>query len=141
MREASRGRGIEQQRVNARRRRGAAAATRSIFLLLVALTLTNCRSSGAKQTAARPPVSDFARKLDYVRRGQYMLVYVFRRKDNAPFQSDDKAYLKANAPRDTNMWVLTDDGTAALAGSNFQFTTEQLQALNQRFALEDYSGR
>ena len=139
MREASMGRGVEQTCAGARR--CFRMATSLTLLVAVALTCANCRQSGAKQTAARPPVSDFARKLDYVRRGQYMLVYVFRRKDNAPFQSDDKVYLKANAPRDTNMWVLTDDGTAALAGSNFQFTTEQLQALNQRFALEDYSGR
>ena len=82
---------------------------------------------------------DFSEKLEYVQKGAFSFVYVFRRKDGAALDSDDRKYLRANSPIEINQWVLTDDMKAAIAGSNFQFPPESLDALKKRFNVENLS--
>ena len=74
-----------------------------------------------------------------MQKGAFSFVYVFRRKDGAALDPDDRKYLRANSPIETNQWVLTDDGKAAIAGSNYQFPLESLDALKKRFNVEDLS--
>ncbi len=76
-----------------------------------------------------------------MRDGQFSYMYVFARQDNGPLDKDDVAYLKENAPKETNMWVRTDDGRRVIAGTNFEFKPENLDALRKRFNVEDYSGK
>lgn len=71
--------------------------------------------------------------------GGFDYIFVFRRPDNAPLTSEDKTYLKANSPADTNRWNLTDEGKTAIAGSNYKFTPENLEALKKRFIVENRS--
>ncbi|MDQ3798899.1 MAG: hypothetical protein M3384_05580 [Acidobacteriota bacterium] len=82
---------------------------------------------------------DFSEKLEYVRKGAFGFIYVFRRKDGAALDAEDRKYLRANSPVETNQWVLTDDARAAIAGSNYQFPPEMLDALKKRFNVEDLS--
>jgi hypothetical protein len=42
---------------------------------------------------------------------------------------------------ETGMWVLTQDGRAAIAGAGFEFEPKHLAALSQRFTVEDYTGK
>ncbi|HEY0004675.1 MAG TPA: hypothetical protein VGB17_07660 [Pyrinomonadaceae bacterium] len=87
------------------------------------------------------PQTPFEKDLQYVRNGQFNYIFVFARKDQRAFEKDDIAYLKANSPQETNQWVRTDEGRRIIAGTNFEFTPENLEALRQRFNVEDYSGR
>jgi hypothetical protein len=118
-----------------------------LALVLLATGFEGCNRSqqssnqGAAQARPTPPRTDFEQKLQYVRDGQFTYMYVFSRPDNAALDKDDVVYLKENAPRETNMWVKTDDGRRVIAGTNFEFTPENLDALRKRFNVEDYSGR
>ncbi|MGI9036060.1 MAG: hypothetical protein ACR2GD_08485 [Pyrinomonadaceae bacterium] len=82
---------------------------------------------------------DFEDSLNSVRTGNFDFVFAFRRLDGEVLSSDDKKFLKENSPRDTNQWVLTADGKTAIAGSNYKFMPENLNALKKRFSVEDYS--
>lgn len=82
---------------------------------------------------------DFEGSLASVQTGNFNFVFAFRRPDGDVFSGDDKKFLKANSPNDTNQWVLTADEKVVIAGSNYKFTAENLTALKKRFAVEDFS--
>jgi hypothetical protein len=82
---------------------------------------------------------DAAEKLEYVQKGAFEFVYVFRRKDGGALDGEDRKYLRFNSPVETNQWVVSDDGKTAIAGSNYQFPWEMLDALKKRFNVEDLS--
>lgn len=96
-------------------------------------------NNSSTPAAAEKKMDDFQERLDSVRTGGFDFIFVFRRADGAAFSSDDKKYLKENSPRDTNQWMLTADGKTAIAGSNYKFMPENLDALKKRFNIEDYS--
>lgn len=123
-------------------------------VMILALVLTGFAFAGCQQSAslenesaskqhsaARKPATPFETDLDYVRKGQFHHIYVFSRQDGGKFQPDDIAYLKANSPKQTNMWVSTDEGRRAIAGSNFDFEPAHMDALSKRFIIEDYTGK
>lgn len=85
------------------------------------------------------PRDDFQDRLKSVKTGNFTFVYSFRRKDGEPFTGEDKKYLKQNSPADTNQWILTADGKAAVAGSNYAFTPVNLENLKKRFEVADHS--
>jgi hypothetical protein len=118
------------------------------FCLLAALFVSACQTNvppvdnlqtPTPTPEAKPPQDDFSEKLEYVQKGAFSFTYVFRRKDGAALDSDDRKYLRANSPAETNQWVLTDDTKAAIAGSNYQFPPEMMDALKKRFNVEDLS--
>ena len=119
--------------------------SRAARLLCVALALASivgCDRAGKSQnTNARPQKSDFERSLETVKRGQYFKIYVVRRKDGEPLQPDDKAYLRANTPMETGMWIVTEDSRTAIAGAGFEFEPKHFDALNKRFTVEDYTNK
>lgn len=120
-----------------------------ILMLAVSLTLFGfmaCRG-GEKPTvntaapAATPEkkVDDFQDNLNSVQRAGFKFIYAFRRADGGIFNGEDKKYLKDNSPPETNQWRLTEDEKAVIAGSNYKFFPNNLEALRKRFAVEDYS--
>jgi hypothetical protein len=121
-----------------------------LLLLSIAL-LAACGRKASEPTSSTPAASPsakpasqqtaFERDLDYVRTGQFAYVLVFSRKDGAEFSNDDIVYLKANSPPETNQWVKTDEGKRVIAGTNFEFKQEQLDALGKRFGIENLSGK
>lgn len=118
-------------------RAGAAA-----FALASCLALAACGDRGAQQQkSAAPPKSDFERSLDTVRRGSYVKIYVIRRTDGQPLTTEDKTFLRQNTPMETGMWVVTEDGRAAIAGAGFEFEPKHLEALSKRFTVEDYTNK
>jgi hypothetical protein len=127
------------------------AAAAFLIALLAAISFSGCgrAGDGARRTvapspaaAASPkPMTPFERDLEYVRKGQFDHIYVLSRKDGAPLDSKDKAYIKEKAPMVTNMWVVTDDNRYAIAGVNAEFAPQQIEALRERFNFEDYTNR
>jgi len=79
--------------------------------------------------------------MNYARKGQFTHIYVIARKDGQKFQLEDNAYLKANSPEQTNMWIATEQGRRVIAGTNFDFTPEHVAALEQRFTVENFTGK
>lgn len=65
-------------------------------------------------------------------------IFVFRRKDAAAFDGEDKKFMRANLPF-TNRILLADDDKAVIVGTNYKFPPENLETLQSRFNLEDYS--
>lgn len=91
------------------------------------------------------PVEEVAEKLNDVQRevkdmqeAGFDIIYVLKRKDGGIFDKEDKQYLKANSP-DINRRVLTSDEKVFIAGSNYTFSLENVEALQKRFIFEDYS--
>lgn len=119
-----------------------------IFFLLVGLS---CQPSQRvledRQPVSRPvaeatpekAIDDFEDRLKSVQTGDFDFVYAFRRKDGGALDSDDIKYFKENSPWETNQRVLTADKKALIAGSNFVFPPENLDALKKRFKMDDYS--
>jgi len=101
----------------------------------------NNNNAPASSPSPRKPLTEFERDLEYVRTGQFTYIYLISRADGSPLNNDDIAYLKQNAPPQTNQWVLTDEKRRVIAGTNFEFTPENLDALRKRFVVEDYSGK
>ncbi|HVG28183.1 MAG TPA: hypothetical protein VM864_00540 [Pyrinomonadaceae bacterium] len=118
-----------------------ARAARLSAVAVALLSGAGCDRRGAQTTNARPPKSDFERSIDTVRRGQYVKIYVIRRKDGEPLQPDDKAYLRASTPMETGMWIVTEDNRTAIAGAGFEFEPKHLDALAKRFTVEDYTNK
>jgi hypothetical protein len=101
----------------------------------------NAPAPASPSPSSRKPQTAFERDLDYVRTGRFTYIYVIARKDGGVMNKEDIAYLKENAPKETNQWVSTDENRRVIAGTNFVFTPENLDALRKRFIVEDYSGR
>jgi hypothetical protein len=100
-----------------------------------------CGAGTSQRGAPTPQKSDFEKKLDIVRRSPHVKIYVVRRQDSAPLDADDKDYLRRNTPLEVATWVLTDDGTTAIAGANFDFEPKHFDALSKRFTVEDYTNK
>lgn len=118
------------------------------LFLLIALgcqpsqTVLNDRQPTPEPSAASTPeipVDDFAERLKSVQTGNFDFVYALRRKDGEVFTAEDKQYLRENLPPDTNQKQLTSDNKALIIGSNYLFPLVNLDALQKRFKIEDYS--
>ncbi len=83
--------------------------------------------------------SNFASDLQTMKTANFDYIFVFRRKDGGAFDGEDRKYLRANAPVETNRFVSTDNGKAFIAGSKFKFPPQNLEVLRTRFNIEDYS--
>jgi hypothetical protein len=74
-----------------------------------------------------------------MRTANFEYIFVFRRKDGAAFDGEDRKFLRASSPAETNRFVSTDDGKAFIAGSKYKFPPQNLEILRSRFNVEDYS--
>jgi hypothetical protein len=92
-----------------------------------------------KNTAPEKKVDDFQEILKSYETAGFKFIVVFRRPDGDVLSGEDKKFLKDNSPIEINRWNLTEDGKIAVAGSNYKFPPESIEALKTRFAVEDYS--
>jgi hypothetical protein len=83
-------------------------------------------------------LNDVQREVKDMQEAGFDIIYVLKRKDGGVFDKEDKQYLKENSP-DINRRVLTDDQKVFIAGSNYTFSLENVEALQKRFIFEDYS--
>jgi len=122
--------------------------TQAILINLIFLSLVNfaCdnrsfEKANVSESSAAPEQtqSNFASDLQTMKTANFEYIFVFRRKDGGAFDGEDKKYLRANAPAETNRFVSTDNGKAFIAGSKFKFPPQNLEILRMRFNIEDYS--
>jgi hypothetical protein len=120
------------------------------ILFAVALTLAyaGCRHAASTDdtpdnSTYRPlatPATEFEQKLKLVREGHFQYVWLFTRKDEKEFTSEDKDLLHTNAPKVVD-WIGMDDKKKFFAGSNFPIDPPNLEVLQKRYKIEDYSGK
>jgi len=101
--------------------------------------------NSAAPTPAPPPVSipaaasSFESDLQAMRNADFKFILVFRRRDDAAMDAEDKTFVNANTPPDVNRRRLSDDGKAIIIGSNFPFLPGTIANLTDRFVMEDHS--
>jgi hypothetical protein len=98
----------------------------------------NTTAARAK-SQAEPAARSLERDLETMRTANFDFIYVFRRRDGAPLDADDKKFVKLNSPIETNRFVLSDEEKAVIAGSKYKFAEQNLMALRDRFNIEDFS--
>lgn len=128
------------------------ACTKTLLAFVIALAAFGCEpnqriiESGRKNASPdransniAPAARSFESDIESMRTADFYNIYVFRRKDAAPLDVDDKAFLAANLPGEVNRRMLSDEGRALIAGSNFRLPDETWTRLKQRFSFEDFS--
>lgn len=118
-----------------------------LILILFNLSCEQAPSMRVNNTTGTPlPTAENTEKLTPIQReirdmetANFKIIYVFKRKDGGVFDKEDKKYLAENKPADANRFVLTDDEKAFVAGSNYPFTVQNLEMLEKRFIIENYS--
>lgn len=102
-------------------------------------TILNSQPKPLPSPAAEQPKDSFERALRGVQSGNFTYIFVLRKKDGGAFAGEDSKFIRANTPPGTNQFVLTDEGKTIIIGSNFPFSAENLEALRERFNVEDFS--
>lgn len=101
-----------------------------------------CKPPEAVNNAATPAereMTEFEREIRSLKTADFDYIFVFRRKDGGVMTAEDKRFIKDKAHFATNRFTLSKDEKAVFAGSNFAFEEEDLNALKERFAFEDFS--
>lgn len=99
----------------------------------------NANSNSAETANARPQRSQTERDIESMRTADFEFVYVFRRKDGGVLDADDRRVLNEQKPPEINRVKLSDEGRAAIFGSNFPLPEPQMKALREKLAFEDLS--
>ena len=102
----------------------------------------NAPAPESTATPAKPPATPatpFERDLQFIRNGSFTYVLVVSRKDGKPLNAEDGAFLRKNAHQVVD-WAMSDP-TRAVGGTNFQFTREQMDLLETKFKVENYSNQ
>lgn len=97
-------------------------------------------SNVAQATPASSPLTDFERDLRLVRNGQFTYIWVFSRKDGKPLDKEDGAALRRHASHVVDFFM-TENGTKAIGGANFNIEADAMSELQKRFVVEDYSAK
>ena len=123
----------------------------SVFSLFGAMILLNfgCQANRTILKDVPPPPTPMStveqkktsveQDLRDMQTANFDYIFVFRRKDGGVFDKEDKKFLRDNTPIETNRWTSTDEGKAYIAGSGFNFSPENMNALKSRFIVENYS--
>lgn len=93
----------------------------------------------AEVRPSAPKVNEFDAELKAFRNADFDYIFVIRRKDGGPMDSDDKLFIRNNAHYATNRFTLSKDEKVIFAGSNYKFEDAGLAALKDRFDVSDYS--
>ena len=126
-----------------------------IFALILAAMLATACGGAANQdragrgnnsatananSAAQTPQTPLESELARLQRANFRQIIAFSRKDGGKITDEDKEYFREYAPSmQINQRLVTDDERYFVAGTNFVFTPEQLDALGKRFAVEDFT--
>ncbi|MDQ4121339.1 MAG: hypothetical protein M3209_07825 [Acidobacteriota bacterium] len=132
--------------------------TKIIFALIFAATFASACGEGAGNqnpaqrgnsatantnttaNVAQTPQTPLESELARLQRANFRQIIAFSRKDGGKLTDEDIEYFREWAPSEQiNQRLRTDDGKYIVAGTNFVFTPEQLKALQERFAVEDFT--
>lgn len=90
--------------------------------------------------AAETPQTPLESELSRLQRANFRQIVAFSRKDAGKLTREDVDYFRQYAPTEQiNQRLKTDDEKYIVAGTNFVFTPEQMEALKKRFAVEDFT--
>jgi hypothetical protein len=114
-----------------------------IAMVLLSAICLSC-ANGSMQSNITSPTPEVKltaveRDIKAMKTANFEYIFVIRRKDEGVFNAEDKAYVKANSPADTNRFVLSDDDKAVVAGSSYKFEPENIAKLRERFRVDDHS--
>jgi hypothetical protein len=93
-------------------------------------------STGQSNVAAARDTFD--RELSEFRTADFTFIYVLRRKDGGPIDSEDRGVIRLNTV-EANRRVSADDGKAFIIGTNTALQPQNMTALYARFAIDNYS--
>ena len=125
-----------------------------IFASLFVAVITACGGSGENQNTARggnsaagnanaaraaaTPQTPLETELSRLQRGNFRQIFAFSRQDGAKLAAEDIEFFRQYAPSEQiNQRLRTSDDKYIVAGTNFPFTPQQLDALQKRFTVED----
>lgn len=116
--------------------------TAHLILAAAVIILPGFSGCSQKSTTKTPPapLTPFQRDLQFVRNSNFTYVWIFSRQDGKALDKTDADVLRKSAPHVVD-WVMTDEGTKAIAGSNMDLEPENWTLLRKRFVFEDYSGK
>ena len=86
-----------------------------------------------------PVLVTIEQDIEAMRTADFNFIYVFRRRDGAPLDAEDKSYFSRTSPAEMNRRRISDGGKALIIGPNFRMPAENLEELKARFAFEDHS--
>lgn len=122
----------------------------SFCTLIVIVWLFTFSSCGANEgilksgkenpdTSGRAPRQQtFEQDLEDVRTGDFLYIYVLRRKDGGEIDAEDRSVIKLNTDG-ANRRVSADNGKAFIIGTNNAVPPENIAAIYERLAVENYS--
>jgi len=95
-------------------------------------------NDSANKTNTQPLKTTFETDIESMRTAGFSFIYALRRKDGGAIDPEDRSVIRVQTTQ-ANRRVSADDGKAVILGSNFQFAEHNMAALNQRFAVANYS--
>lgn len=90
------------------------------------------------QANAQPAKTSLESEIEAMRTAGFGFIYVLRRKDGGVISPEDKSVIRVQTTQ-ANRRVSADDGKTVVVGSNFQLAPHNMEAIYQRFAVENYS--
>lgn len=100
--------------------------------------LRSGKDNSAGRADSTPVRTSFETDLEAMRTAGFSFIYVLRRKDGGVIDPEDKSVIRV-ATTQANRRVSADDGKAVIVGSNFQLASQNMAAIYQRFAVDNYS--
>lgn len=85
------------------------------------------------------PKASFEQDVEAMRTADFSYIYVFRRRDGAEMDPEDKSFINSLKPAEVNRVKVSDDGRAVIFGSNFRVHPDVIGQLAKRFEFEDLS--
>ena len=122
-----------------------------LVALLLALSFVSCApnqriiESNAERAPESAPESQpvappkFEDDIAAMKTADFNFIFVFRRKDGAELDKDDRAFMNGHIPYEINRKKIVDGGKALLIGSNYRVPADDFKALKERFLFEDFS--
>lgn len=101
--------------------------------------LNSQSKSETTNSSSAPQPNQFENDLKSMQTANFDFIYIFRRKDGGKLTAEDKKFAKNNSPLDTNRFIVTDEESAIIAGSNTRFAPANLEALKSGFVVADFS--
>jgi hypothetical protein len=90
-------------------------------------------------TNSSPAAPNFENDLQAMRNADFKFIVAFRRKDGGVMTSEDKSFTNTITGYNANRRRLSDEGRAIIIGTNFPFSPDMLEKMQDRFAMENYS--
>ncbi len=81
----------------------------------------------------------FEKELISMRMADFDYIFTLKRKDGKAFTSEDKAFVRENKHYAANRFSFIEDDKILFVGSNYEFSEENLKALQEYFEFKDFS--